>query len=203
MDQSRKLPIFSSLAAGAKIQSDRAVQMDCRSMPATVVSMSGNIATVNFELDSGFPLPQIQVPVFGSEYIRHPLQKGCKGVVLSSDYYIGAMSGLGPGQAGTLKRGNLSNLVFMPISNASWNKYDGNQLTMYGVSGVKILDSNNGTSSVTVQKGAITLSNGQASISISGGNVSITGTLTINGKAYLAHTHTNGNQGSPTGGVIS
>lgn len=203
MDQSRKLPIFSSLAAGAKQQSDRAVQMDCRSMPATVVSMSGSIATVNFELDSGYPLPQIQVPVFGSEYIRQPLQKGCKGVVISSDYYIGGMSGLGAGKATTVKRGNLSNLVFFPIGNVSWSSYDAGLLTLYGVSGVKILDSDGGSSLVEVQKNSITLSNGNASIKISGGNVSITGTLQINGQAYLAHTHTNGNQGNPTGGVIA
>lgn len=34
------------------------------------------------------------------------------------------------------------------------------------------------------------------------GNVNITGVLTINGTPYVAHTHSNGNMGSPTGGVI-
>lgn len=176
--------------------------MDARSMPATVVSMSGSIATVNFEIDSGFAIPQIQVPVLGAEYIRQPLQKGCKGVVLSSDYYIGAMSGLGPGTATLAKRGNLSNLIFVPIGNSNFSSYDGSQLTLYGVDGVKIINKDGGSSSLLVQEGSITLSNGQSSITIDGGNVSITGTLTINGQAYLSHTHTNGNGGSPTGGVI-
>lgn len=39
-------------------------------------------------------------------------------------------------------------------------------------------------------------------INITGTNVNITGTLTINGQPYLAHTHSNGHEGSPTGGVI-
>lgn len=203
MDQSRKLPIYSSLRDLANKTSSRTVHMDGRSMPATVESVSGSIVTVNFELESGFTLPQIEVPIFGAEYIREPIQKGCKGVVMASDYYLGAMSGLGPGRATLPKRGNLSNLVFCPISNSEWQSVDGDTLTMYGVSGVKILDKLGGSSYVTVQDGAITLDNGSASIKINGGDVTITGTLTINGQAYASHTHTNGNEGQPTGGVIT
>lgn len=33
-------------------------------------------------------------------------------------------------------------------------------------------------------------------------NININGALTINGKPYLEHTHSNGNEGNPTGGVI-
>ena len=33
-------------------------------------------------------------------------------------------------------------------------------------------------------------------------NININGTLTINGTEYLSHTHSNGNLGEPTGGVI-
>lgn len=202
MDQSRKLPIYSSLIETARKASTRAVHMDGRSMPATVVSVSGSIATVNFELESDFTIPQIAVPIFGAEYIRQPIQNGCKGVVFASDYYLGAMSGLGPGRATLPKRGNLSNLVFFPIGNSGWSPVDDDTLTMYGVSGVKILDKLGGSSYVEVEEGAITLSNGDASIKLDGGNVEITGTLVINGQTYTAHTHTNGNQGSPTGGVI-
>jgi hypothetical protein len=39
-------------------------------------------------------------------------------------------------------------------------------------------------------------------INITASAVNITGTLTINGQPYLSHTHSNGNLGSPTGGVI-
>lgn len=40
-------------------------------------------------------------------------------------------------------------------------------------------------------------------ITIQGATVDINGVLTINGMPYLAHTHGNGNGGSPTTGVIS
>lgn len=203
MDQSRKLPIFSSLVENARKQSRQAVHMDGRSMPATVAAVSGSIVTVNFELDSDYTLPQIKVPVFGAEYIRQPIQVGCKGVVIASDYYLGAMSGLGPGRAKLPKRGNLSNLVFFPIGNSGWSAVDGDTLTMYGVSGVKISDKLGGSSYVTVEDGATTLSNGSATVKLTGSNVEITGTLVINGQQYTAHTHTNGNGGSPTGGVIT
>lgn len=39
-------------------------------------------------------------------------------------------------------------------------------------------------------------------INLSGTNININGTLTINGQPYLEHTHSNGNEGNPTGGVI-
>lgn len=39
-------------------------------------------------------------------------------------------------------------------------------------------------------------------VNIEATNVNINGTLTINGQPYLQHTHSNGNLGNPTGGVI-
>lgn len=42
-----------------------------------------------------------------------------------------------------------------------------------------------------------------ATITLQGDTVNINGNLIINGQAYTAHTHSNGNEGQPTGGVIS
>ena len=39
-------------------------------------------------------------------------------------------------------------------------------------------------------------------INLAASAVNITGTLTINGQPYLSHTHSNGNEGAPTGSVI-
>lgn len=39
-------------------------------------------------------------------------------------------------------------------------------------------------------------------INLTGETININGNLIINGQAYTAHTHTNGNDGQPTGGVI-
>lgn len=203
MDQSRKLPIFQSIQNAARGRADASSHAIGKSIPATVSAVDGAIVTVNFELDSGFVLPKINVPILGSEYIRIPVQVGCKGIVIACDYYIGAMSGLGTGRATALKRGNLSNLVFMPIGNSDWTDYDGDTLTLYGVSSVEIMDKPGGSSLVRVEENAITLENGDSSVEVSSSGVSIIGTLTINGQEYTSHTHTNGNEGQPTGGVIT
>lgn len=219
MDLSKKLPIFASMNEAAQKQSRRTEHMTGRSMPASVVSVDGQIVTVKFEVKSDFTLPQLQVPIFGSEYIRLPIQVGCKGIVVPSDYYIGAMSGMGAGTASLNKQGNLSNLVFLPIGNKSWSKHDGDTLTLYGVSGVEITDKDGGKSLISIKEDGITMTNGSSTASVTsdsatvshGSNsvkadssgVSVTGTLTINGMLFTAHTHTNGNQGAPTGGVIA
>lgn len=41
-----------------------------------------------------------------------------------------------------------------------------------------------------------------ATITLEGNTININGNLVINGQAYTAHTHSNGNEGAPTGGVI-
>lgn len=52
----------------------------------------------------------------------------------------------------------------------------------------------NGTNTVNINGATITLQ---------GDTVNINGNLIINGQAYTSHTHSNGNEGAPTGGVIS
>lgn len=52
----------------------------------------------------------------------------------------------------------------------------------------------NGTNAVNVNSATITLQ---------GDTVNINGNLIINGQAYTAHTHSNGNDGAPTGSVLT
>jgi phage baseplate assembly protein gpV len=56
---------------------------------------------------------------------------------------------------------------------------------------------------VQVQKNSIALTQDGSSITLSGGNVTITGTLIINGQAYLAHEHTGVKAGSDTSGGVA
>lgn len=58
-----------------------------------------------------------------------------------------------------------------------------------------------GNSSFNLQTDAANLNS--ATITLQGDTINISGNLIINGQAYTAHTHSNGNDGSPTGGVIS
>lgn len=54
---------------------------------------------------------------------------------------------------------------------------------------------------ITITGGEISIT-GSGNVSISGSAVIIGAGTTIDGKKFLEHTHSNGNQGNPTGGVI-
>ena len=54
---------------------------------------------------------------------------------------------------------------------------------------------------ISITGGDITIT-GIGNVSISGASVTLGSDTTIDGKKFLEHTHSNGNEGSPTGGVI-
>ena len=56
------------------------------------------------------------------------------------------------------------------------------------------------TGDLTLKGDTITLN--ATTINLNATTVNINGELIINGKKYLEHTHSNGNQGNPTGGVL-
>jgi hypothetical protein len=114
-----------------------------KSLPATIVEMdpTNTIATVQFEIDSQFTLPQVKMPVYGPQYVRWPLKKGDKGVVLSGDTALGAMSGLGEGVATLATQFNLSTGVFFPMGNTGFDDTDDAKATLvYAPNGVILRD---------------------------------------------------------------
>lgn len=126
-----------------------AIQKLGKALPASIVAVSGSIVTVKFELNSPFTLPQVTMPILGSQWARVPTQVGDKGVVQPADAYLGGMSGLGGGIADLTLPGNLSALVWMPVGNTDWDTVDPNQYVIYGPNGAVIRDSNSNTT-VTV-----------------------------------------------------
>lgn len=58
-----------------------------------------------------------------------------------------------------------------------------------------------GNSSFNLQTDAANLNS--STITLQGDTININGNLVINGQPYNNHTHTNGNDGNPTGGVIT
>lgn len=123
-----------------------ALQLVGKFLPASVVSVSGPIVTVKFEISSSFTLPQVTMPVAGSEYVRLPIQPGCKGMVISADARLGAMSGLATGTADLSQPANLSALVFVPLGNKFWDMVDGNALVLIGLDQVQLVAPNVSTS---------------------------------------------------------
>ena len=111
MTAAQKTPVARSLELFANRKVRGALAALGQSLPATVVSRTGGIVTVKFALTSPYTLPNVTVPIVGSEYVRLPIQAGCPGFVMSADAYLGGMSGLGGGTADLSPRGNLSMLV--------------------------------------------------------------------------------------------
>jgi hypothetical protein len=138
MPFAQKQPFINSLNRFAENKFAALQQVLRKSVPATVVDVdkSGTIATVQFEIDSQFTLPAVKMPVYGPEFVRWPLKKGAKGMVLSSDLALGGMSGLGEGVATLTPMFNLSSGVFFPIGNTGNSDTDDpDKVVLYGPDG--------------------------------------------------------------------
>ena len=132
----QKIPFARSQNRFAERKILDAWQQLGKALPCSVLAVAGSIVTVNFEIQN-LPLPTVTCPMAGSEYIRLPIQGGCKGIVLPADVYLGGVSGLGGGTASVGIIGNLSALVFLPIANANWSATDDpNSVVIYGPDGV-------------------------------------------------------------------
>lgn len=214
----QKTPIARSLNEFALRKAQSAIQLLGKALPASVVkvdpTVGSPIVTVKFEVQSPFTLPNVTVPLAGSEYIRLPLQPGAKGVVFPADTFLGAMSGLGSGTATLVQPGNLSALVFFPIGNLNWTAPDEiNALELYGEPDViikekggtavfkakpNLLDLKVGNFQISVTNASITLTDGGANtIVIDGAGVH------INGRTFLTHQHSGVQAGGAnSGGVV-
>lgn len=173
-----------------------AIQKLGKALPASIVAVSGSIVTVKFELNSPFTLPQVTMPILGSQWARVPTQIGDKGVVQPADAYLGGMSGLGGGVADLTLPGNLSALVWMPVGNIDWDPVDPNVYVIYGPNGAMMRDAgSNGIISVTPTA---------ISLTVAGHSIVIDSTgVIIDGRVFLEHQHTDVQSGpGDTGPVV-
>jgi hypothetical protein len=175
-----------------------------KSFPCVVTAVNGPIVTVNFAVaqTSVFTTAQVTMPIAQPYYIRIPVQVGDTGLAVSADARLGGITGLGTGAAPNTGTTSLGALVFVPISNVNWPTLDPNAVVINAPNG-SIIRTEDGTAIVQVQQNSITLTQGGSSITLSGGNVTITGTLIINGQAYLAHEHMGVKAGTDTSGGVA
>ncbi|EBL7701050.1 hypothetical protein DCT98_28010, partial [Salmonella enterica] len=183
MSLNKKLSFGGNMNNFADQKIAAAMQMAGKILPAEVVSQSGKMVTVTFLLrDIPYTLPQLTIPLFGPQYIRYPMQKGDKGIVIPADTYLGGTSGLGGGTADLTPPANLSALVFLPISNTEWEGVDGQVVTIYGPEGVTIRDAKSNTTflltpeSITIatpEKFEVTV--GSTVLTLTAGTWSLTG----------------------------
>lgn len=181
-----------------------------RALPCRVVKVNGSIVTVAFELDSApWTLPQITIPKAESNWTRMPTQVGDKGVTMPADAYLGGVSGMGGGTASLARRGNLSTLVFMPVSNKNEPPIDPNAAQVQGPNGAIIRNTQGEETRETLDQNGYRVERGSNSIVMDGSSITLTvggkvvkldsSGLTIDGILFDTHTHLyNPGPGSPT-----
>lgn len=209
MDFAKRFPVAENLVSIVDYRIHASEQNSGFQLPCTVVEVDNTkgFVTVKFELqNTPFNLPQITIPVQGWEYIRYPIKAGDPGVTISADVDLISISGGKSRQPDFRPSSNLNTvLMFVPIRNEnSFATPNPNATVIYGPDGVILFDYNDGTthSTLIVSQSMAKLTNGSASVEISGGEVKITGTLIINGEEYMAHTHSGVQTGGGnTGGV--
>ena len=202
---SQKIAFGRSLNRTIENTATDALQVLGQELPAEVVSINGKIVTVKFDIVSGYSLPNVTIPIIGSEYLREPIQPGCRGIVISVDAQIGRISGLGAqGYIGLVQPGNLSALVFVPVGNTNFFPVPSDQAVLYGSNGAILATANKDGFTdtkfdLTVNGITITIRD-DAAITI--GNVTITNNdVTVNGVSLFSHIHGGVQTGSGDTGV--
>ena len=156
-DNSQKTPLAQSLDNFWEQKGASHDALQGRFAPATIVSVDATqtIVTAKIEiLDDTITYPYVVCGLVGPEYIRFPIRQGTKGLVISTENYLGAMTGLGTGQARFgEKEPSLSNLSFLPIGNVSFEPaIDKDATEVYGVgTGGVILRSGDGAYVATIE----------------------------------------------------
>ncbi len=164
------------------------IQRTGKSLPCHVVAVSGSIVTVAFDVNSGFTLPQVTMPMFGPEWIRYPTQVGDLGITVSADTYIGGISALGGGVADLTLRANLSALVWLPIASKNWSPTDDpNAVVIYGPNGgiVRTRDKNH---TITVNDNGITVVS-SIKVTVQAPEVDVTGSTKVKVTAPEVNVH--------------
>jgi hypothetical protein len=207
LNNAQKTPFATSLERFSRQRALDAYNLTGKGLPCSVVSVTGSIVTVKFELSSApFTLPNITVPILGPEYVRYPTQVGDKGVVVPFDALLGPISGMGGNTANlAVPPSNLGALAFVAIANMAWTAPDDpNAFIAYGPNGFILRDVGknctitgdteqitvSALTTLTLQVGAVSIVISATGITFNGpvhatGNLQVDGNLTNNGTAGL------------------
>lgn len=175
------------LARNARRAAEQRIFATGRSWPCTVTAVDGAIVTVQLDMQAPFALPTLTIPKAESPWVRMPTQVGDRGVTMAVDAYLGAISGLGISIAQLCPTFNLSELVFVPVSNAGSPPPNVNAATVQGPDGAIIQTTTGTMSNITVNQSDITLTYGSSQITINGTSITMTAggnTVTLNSAGF-------------------
>jgi hypothetical protein len=173
----------SSLNSTAVARALEAIETIGQGLPCQVVSVSGSIVTVSFEVaQTPWVLPTVTIPKAEGPWIRSPTQPGDFGVAMPAGASIGAISGQGGGTASLALQGNLSNLIFIPVASVDFTAApDQNKALVQGPAG-GILQTSDGKVVLTVSESGMTLViSGVPIMSIGPSGINVTGFVDATG----------------------
>jgi hypothetical protein len=180
-DDFSKLWFQQNLNKAAVNKAQLAIGALGRALPCRVTRVTGAIVTVEFEANTApWTLLPITIPKAESPWIRMPTQVGDKGVTMPADAYLGGISGLGGGTADMRRRGNLSTLVFVPVSNSGSPPDDQDAAQICGPNGAIIRTTQGTNSSIVTDQNGTTITYGTTSLAINASGI----TLTVNGQTF-------------------
>ena len=208
MSNNQKTPFSPAIQAVIKNRIKDSLNVLGQALPCHVVAVNGAIVTVNFDISTTTDTyPPVTCTTIGSKYLRIPIQVGDKGVCLPADTLLGGVTGLGTGLASLAAPSNLGALIFVSLGNINWANIDPTATVItssLGASNVTIAESGvtitYGGYTITMNSSGINLNN---YVQVTSSGVNLTGTVTINGRSFLTHEHTNVQTGSNvSGGVL-
>lgn len=196
-----KLWLQRTLNENAIGRAQQAIRSTGRALPCRVVAVQGALVTVNFEVDTNpWTIPQLTIPKAESPWIRMPTQVGDFGITMPGDTYLGGVSGIGGGVASLTQRGDLSSLVFVPISNKNSPPIDQNAAQVQGPNGAIIRNTQGTETRETINQDGYNLTRGSNSFVLDDSGITLTfggkvvkldgSGLTIDGILFDMHTHT-------------
>jgi hypothetical protein len=178
-----RTPIGQSLPRIAQEAVEKALEQLGKGLPCRVVSVNGQFVTVSFDVKGGiYNLPNVTIPINTSVYDYLPIQPGDEGYTQAADVSVAGVSGVSSGSPNLVQGGNLSNLVFQPISNKGWMNH-GNMRVTQGPGGVLVQDMGASTTFL-LTPGNITMTAGGHTVAISSAGV------VIDGIVFGTHQHT-------------
>ncbi len=166
------------------------IQSTGRALPCKVTAISGQIVTVMFDVTSDvWGLPPVKIPIATSVYDFLPVAVGDKGITMPGDVSLGSLSGLGTGTPVLGQNpSNLSSLVFVPVSDASWKAPQGETIrTMQGPGGFSCQSVDGSVSVVGIAGGDLTVTAFGYTVVISSSGITLTApTVTVDGNLVVS-----------------
>jgi hypothetical protein len=192
-----KNPQYFTIPSAIQKKVVDAVRLQGKALACHVTGISGAIITVQFDLNDIYTLPQVNIPLFGPEYIRYPIKVGDLGIVQPVDVSISYTSGQGGNPPNLSDPASLEALYFMPIGNKNWVTVDPTQVTIYAPNGVLVRDTTS-AAQINLHPGDIKITLGSSTWEMTPNSVTVTTeTYTVNAPTIILNGNlTQGTSGS-------